>query len=90
MGPLADLKFDLDDNDGEQKVVKWVDNGEMDKTKLVTNKSEEDLLCKEEVEAIITHRSSSQVKATLKPFLLNLEEVTGVLNISENIKAISA
>ena len=62
----------------------------MDKTKLETNKSEEDLLCKEVVEAINTHRTLSKVKATIKPFILNLEEVTGVFNIGENIKALKA
>ena len=36
--------------------LKWVDNNGDDKTKLVTNKSEEDLIFKEEVAKIEIHR----------------------------------
>ena len=56
MGPLADLRFEPDLADGVQKAIRWVDNGEGDKSKLVTNKSEEDLVYKEEVSKIDHHR----------------------------------
>lgn len=49
MGPLADLKFGPD-IEHFPRAVKWVDNNENDKAKLVTNKSEEDLVYKDDVE----------------------------------------
>ena len=59
MGPLADLRYSPENNDEALAAIKWVDNGENDKTKLVTNKSEEDLVYKEEVSKINAHRSVS-------------------------------
>lgn len=37
--------------------VKWLDNGDNDKSKLITNKSEDDLIYKEEVTKIERHRN---------------------------------
>ena len=50
MGPLADLRIgpNPDGSIPEQIVaIKWLDNLENDKIKLVTNKSEDDLIYKE-------------------------------------------
>lgn len=78
MGPLADLRFQPEQQENEQHKIKWIDNNENDKKKLVTNKSEEDLVYKEEVQKIDLHRSKSSNKSTIKPFKLNLSDVTGV------------
>ncbi len=81
MGPLADLRFDPNDNE-KSRAIKWLDNDEADKTKLVTNKSEEDLIYKEEVDLVDVHRRKAKgPKSTIKPFDLNLAEITGVSNI---------
>lgn len=81
MGPLADLRFDPEHADGIQRAIRWTDNMEGDKSRLVTNKSEEDLVYKEEVSKIDIHRTDKKPKATIKPFKLNLAESTGVPNI---------
>jgi hypothetical protein len=62
-----------------------MDNNEDDKSKLVTNKSVEDLIFKEEVGMIEIHRTKNASKSTIKKFELNMEEVTGVPNIMNNI-----
>ena len=77
MGPLADLKFGPD-IEHQPRAVKWVDNNENDKTKLVTNKSEDDLVYKENVDVVNVHRDKSQGKSNIKPYNLNMVEVTGV------------
>lgn len=41
---------------------------ENDKTRLVTNKSEDDLIYKEEVGLVERHRIVSNVKPSIKPF----------------------
>lgn len=47
----------------------------------MTNKSEDDLVYKEEVPKINLHREQKFVKSSMKPFDLKLDEVTGVNNI---------
>jgi hypothetical protein len=48
----------------------------------VTNKSEDDLIYKEEVGKIETHKDTERrVKRTIKPFQQTLSDVTGVQNI---------
>jgi hypothetical protein len=51
-----------------------------DKTKLVSNKSEDDLIYKEEatLPLIETHKNKKPNKSTIKPFHLNMAEVTGI------------
>lgn len=56
MGPLADLRIGLDTVEEQKTAIKWLDNNEGDKAKLVTNKSEDDLIYKEEVGPIDNHR----------------------------------
>ena len=67
------------------KAIKWVDNWENDKAKLVTNKSEDDLIYKEDIPKIEIHRIKSLNKPTLKPFILDLAGITGVHNIVHTI-----
>jgi hypothetical protein len=82
MGPLADLRNNGEIDVPQIQAIKWLDGEENDKAKLVTNKSEFDLIYKEEVGLITVHREkASGVKATIKPFVLNMEENTGVPNI---------
>jgi acetaldehyde dehydrogenase (acetylating) len=81
MGPLADLRMSGENDPPYRQAIKWLDGEENDKAKLVTNKSEFDLIYKDEVAPITVHRSKSSVKATIKPFVLNMEENTGVPNI---------
>jgi hypothetical protein len=45
----------------------------------------EDLIFKEEVGMIEIHRTKNASKSTIKKFELNMEEVTGVPNIMNNI-----
>jgi hypothetical protein len=52
MGPLADLRYEPEDPENNNRQITWVDNNGTDKTKLVTNKSEEDLVYKEEVDKV--------------------------------------
>lgn len=80
MGPLAELKFGPD-MEHEQRAIRWIDNNENDKSKLVTNKSEEDLVYKEEVQKIDVHRTDVKPKSTIKPFALDMAFVTGVSSI---------
>lgn len=47
MGPLADLKNH--NNDNQKQFIRWLDNCENDKLKLVTNKSDDDLINKDEI-----------------------------------------
>lgn len=50
MGPLADLRIGPNPDGSEYQqiaAIKWLDNLENDKIKLVTNKSEDDLIYKE-------------------------------------------
>lgn len=56
MGPLADLRVfnneGIEDTEPQVAAIKWLDGHENDKIKLITNKSEDDLIYKEEVGAI--------------------------------------
>ena len=82
MGPLSDLRY-TPGQTAEGLVpstIKWLDNGQNHKTKLVTNNSEDDLVYKEEVAAIGTHRQSSNTKSIIKPFNLVMANVTGAPN----------
>ena len=63
-------------------MIKWIDNEENDKAKLRTNNSEDDLVCKDEVGIIETHKQNIKTKSVIKPFQLNLNEVTGLMNMS--------
>ena len=81
MGPLADLRFGPD-IDSQQTAVRWVDNFENDKQKLVTNRSEDDLVYKEEPGTIDIHKQANNFKPCIKPFKLNMDEVTGVENFT--------
>lgn len=56
MGPLADLRILERGNEKLNTAIKWIDNNENDKIKLVTNKSDDDLIYKEEVGKIDNHR----------------------------------
>jgi hypothetical protein len=55
-----------------------LDNKENDKIRLVTNKSEDDLIYKEQVDKVDNHRVRSKSKSIMKPFKLNLADVTGI------------
>ena len=69
MGPLVDLRLSPSINlENQVKTIKWVDGEVEDKAKLVTNKSEDDLLYKEEVDKINLHREKNVNKASIKPF----------------------
>ena len=47
--------------------MKWIDNGEDNKDKLVTNSELKDLLDKENIEAVVSHRSlNSNMNSILK------------------------
>ena len=63
------------------RAIKWIDNEENDKNKLRTNNSEDDLVCKEEVGLVETHKQNIKVKPSIKPFKLDLTMVTGVTEI---------
>lgn len=77
MGPLADLKFGPD-IEHYPRSIKWLDNMENDKTKLITNKSDDDLVYKEAVEEVKVHREKKNTKSNIKPYKLDMAEVTGV------------
>lgn len=47
--------------------IRWIDNNENDKTKLRTNKSEDDLLCLEDIKAVSAHKNSFTTKSIIKP-----------------------
>lgn len=81
MGPLADLRMNIEGDPPQITAIRWLDANENDKAKLQTNKSEFDLIYKEEVFPITNHKEKQAVKATIKPFVLNMEENTGVPNI---------
>jgi len=78
MGPLADLKMGQENDSEKKQAIRWLDNNENDKGKLVTNKSDDDLIYKEQVELVKTHKRSASTKATIKPFSLSIAKVTGV------------
>jgi len=80
MGPLADFRASQG-ADGP-RAIRWIDDDQDDKARLVTNKSEHDLIYKDQVSRIETHRGPSRlVKRIIKPFQQTLAEVTGVENI---------
>jgi hypothetical protein len=72
------------DADEQLQAIRWLDNQENDKVKLVTNKSEDDLIYKEEVPKVDNHRVKGKAKSIMKPFKLNLAEVTGIPNITSS------
>lgn len=50
-----------------QSKVKWIDNCEDDKAKLVTNTDDKDLIEKEDIQAIVSHRNfSNKLSSILK------------------------
>ncbi len=82
MGPLADLRIHENTDQQQSRTVKWTDNEENDKERLRTNKSEDDLVCKDEIHQIDCHRKNNLArKKSIKPFTLNMTEVTGVQEI---------
>ena len=87
MGPLADFRAGPSSESQQQRGIRWSDDNEDDKARLVTNKSEHDLIYKEEVGQIEVHRDKSRVvKRIIKPFRQTLAEVTGVENIEEGTR----
>jgi hypothetical protein len=48
MGPLPLPNSDSSRKEGRKAAIKWIDDGKDDKTKLRTNKSNEDLIIKVE------------------------------------------
>lgn len=83
MGPLADLRVNPESDDGPASTaVRWLDENKNDKNKLVTNKSEDDLIYKELVNKVEVHKNQPSAKPIMKPFKLNLAEVTGVHNLT--------
>ncbi len=62
--------------------IRWLDKNENDKIKLVTNKSEDDLIYKEEVGKVDNHRNIKDTKSIMKPFKLNFAEVTGIHHLT--------
>lgn len=82
MGPLSDLRIGNDGVDIQKTAIRWLDNNEGNKAMLQTNKSDDDLIYKEEVDPINNHRDlSKQYKRIIKPFQQTLAGVTGVHNI---------
>ena len=51
-----------------QNRLRWIDNNADDKNMLRTNNSEDDLVCKEKIEAIVSHKSKLSTKSIIKPF----------------------
>lgn len=83
MGPLADLRVfhenGTEDTSPQIAAIKWLDNNQNDKMKLVTNKSEDDLIYKEDPGVIDAHKEvTKKPKRAIKLFELNLSDVTGV------------
>lgn len=70
---------------GRKRAIKWVDNDEEQKKgpKLVTSKSGDDLNLKENPEKIENHYKNAVVKRTIKPFVIDLNELTGLSNFKE-------
>jgi hypothetical protein len=87
MGPLADLRILSGEantqDDPPSQGIRWLDNHENDKVRLVTNKSEDDLIYKEEVSKIDNHRVKF-AKSIMKPFQLNMSEVTGIQGLTSS------
>lgn len=86
MGPLADFRNLLGQQEPRSAKLKWIDNGEDNKQKLRTNNSEDDLICKldeDQVKPMDFHRRKEKLptKSTIKPFKQTISEVTGVIDI---------
>lgn len=84
MGPLADLRVfhenGTEDTSPQIAAIKWLDNNQNDKVKLITNKSEDDLIYKENPGVVDNHKAPTKKpsKRTIKKFQINLSDVTGV------------
>lgn len=53
-------------NEMNQNKIKWIDNNKNDKNMLRTNHSDDDLVCKDTIEAIRSHKSGRGTKSIMK------------------------
>lgn len=68
MRPFADDSHLVKDKEQLQSKVQWIDKGKNDKNKLVTNTNMVDLLDKDDITQIISHRESDIIQTSiLKP-----------------------
>ena len=68
-----------------KRALKWIDN-DQEKTQgplLVISKSEDDLNLKEKVEPVQAHKKPAELKAAIKPFTLNINQLTGIQNFTQ-------
>jgi hypothetical protein len=65
MGPLADYRQAMNSSPAKQQ-LRWLDNMQDDKDKLRTNNSQDDLVCKEEVSPIVTHKKNTRTNPIIK------------------------
>lgn len=58
------------DNQGEEEIIqskiKWIDNNKNDKNMLRTNHSDDDLICKDKLEAISCHKKNKTTKSIMR------------------------
>lgn len=83
MGPIQ--LFGNGTGESRKRAIKWVDNDEEQKQgpKLVTNKSDDDLNLKENPEKIQNHYKNSVLKKSIKPFVIDINELTGLSNFKD-------
>lgn len=60
------------------QAIRWLDNNEGDKAKLVTNQSQDDLIFKENPGQVEVHKKDNGTKRIIKQYQLNMSDVTGV------------
>lgn len=60
------------------QAIRWLDNNEGDKAKLVTNQSQDDLIYKENPGQVEVHKKDVGTKKIIKQYQLNMSDVTGV------------
>ena len=58
--------IDILNNELYQNKIKWIDNNKNDKNILRTNHSDDDLVCKEKIEAIRSHKTIKDTKSIMK------------------------
>ena len=85
MGPFPPAN--LDDGREETKIqaIRWIDNEKDDKVKLKTNKSDEDLNLKDiiDLKKVVTHRENEIKKRCIKPFVIDVNHLTGIKNFTQ-------
>lgn len=83
---ISKSKSDLSKDDVKKDKLKWIDDHKDDKNILRTNKSEDDLILKEVVEPVQSHKTNKLTKPIIKQPKIIVQEV----NLNEEAKVVGA